>query len=1047
MRHRSLLFLLASFMLILGALLFPRSVLAVCRIGSGGAHSVTATLQGNRITVNGKSFDVPDSQCKPPGRQPNGTYTISCDERTEVNARDSIVAPLCGASVELEKTNSTCWFCENPNGGGDLKCAGASFAVGNSTESLFSQSNREGIPGNNINETWRVKNAPGSFEYNGHPYTLNEFGASGIVMCNSNVVACGIDESAGVSCHNALFPEVTIGKAAEDAIECKKIDANGNAVGDDQIPMTPADHGVAPGDAGQQSCAAGSTVRDIEKYIMPCTGDEECKPINASSFPKDFSWVGAVNNRVAGYTPDAETARRNGLKPGSRYSIQHSNGQHLLYSVGPDGIIRLVEDTTWTNSETCENGGKAALQRLYTPDAQGNLALGAAFAKTSMKCGETITNNARNKAFGYNNDTPLDSTAVDCGNTQKGHAGQLNSTNKLIFQGPITCNGQRTDAIAMEVTGGAGTGEVFVFCKNQGLCAWFQDIDFSDPNKSPNTWTSGTDVCSGIGLIDISSSDWACEQDPQTLTRFSLPHLTNWLDGTTVVYDRVQAPGNEGVGETFPKDNQVNTPNLTKESQELYTAAQWMESTNHKRTIQDITHTFDYSANTKVCYPTTENDNKMNVADTGIIRWAANLLNIGLTGSAETSTYYGTNRMAKSAQNLNVTHPKVSVNVRNVPPCETPPDHGDSVLTMIANSLNLQNYRVPESEWPLHKVLTWFTQAKIDEILTCVLSGTTDCELLETDTQAYLDYHIYFPHANKFMEYLTRDPITSLPVGILNIFRNNTIQRNKRVATMPQTVAQSVGSNGEPLITDEFAYDAAAGIAEAVEQTNCTLIGSQNQRKRGMICTGFDGTTNTSIPQTSVTGTHTWEEQEPDVDPERERPLSAEDCEYRPVSDKLKPDSATFMTALKAAAQKEKIPECILAGVAQIEGGGRTAEKPLAQCKPSNSCSATGPMQFTTGPQAGIDCTQCEAGYCPNAWAIYGKGLDNPCNYEDSLVAAARLLKISGLSGSNWEGQESRIEQSGTNYYGSSKKLCQVRDDQDNLRSYGEFLVDYCKNY
>ncbi|MBI2405104.1 hypothetical protein HYV22_02905 [Candidatus Gottesmanbacteria bacterium] len=187
----------------------------------------------------------------------------------------------------------------------------------------------------------------------------------------------------------------------------------------------------------------------------------------------------------------------------------------------------------------------------------------------------------------------------------------------------------------------------------------------------------------------------------------------------------------------------------------------------------------------------------------------------------------------------------------------------------------------------------------------------------------------------------------------------------------------------------------------------------------------------------AVPGTSTWAQQPGAIDPP---------CSGSGLDVATRPPAGKFLTTLKEVAAKENIPECVLAGVAHIEGGWRMPEKPADQCKPANSCSATGPMQFTTGPQPGINCTACAANYCPNAWSVYGNG--NPCRYEDSLRAAAKLLKTSGLAGSSPQGQEATINEAGYRYYGNRRGVCRLGKGSDGqLRSYGQFLVDYCKNY
>jgi len=131
-----------------------------------------------------------------------------------------------------------------------------------------------------------------------------------------------------------------------------------------------------------------------------------------------------------------------------------------------------------------------------------------------------------------------------------------------------------------------------------------------------------------------------------------------------------------------------------------------------------------------------------------------------------------------------------------------------------------------------------------------------------------------------------------------------------------------------------------------------------------------------------------------------------------------------------------------------IEGGPDIAEQnDLAAClRSANSCSAAGPMQFTTGQngRGNPKCNKCpsksvQRDGCPNAWAIYGNG-GNPCNYRDALDAAARKLKADGkLTGDDPSNQYEGILKAGYHYYGSKAAIGRLGNC-----SYGEFVYKHC---
>ncbi|MBI5613531.1 SGNH/GDSL hydrolase family protein [Candidatus Gottesmanbacteria bacterium] len=159
--------------------------------------------------------------------------------------------------------------------------------------------------------------------------------------------------------------------------------------------------------------------------------------------------------------------------------------------------------------------------------------------------------------------------------------------------------------------------------------------------------------------------------------------------------------------------------------------------------------------------------------------------------------------------------------------------------------------------------------------------------------------------------------------------------------------------------------------------------------------------------------------------------------------------SADYKKSLEDAARKVGIPECVLEGISYIEGGELIPQLEKNACLESvNVCSAAGAMQFTTGsgPANDRSCNACGVGFCPNAWSQYGSG-GNPCNWNDALFAAARMLKDQGpLSNVDPKSQKSQIMNAGYRYYGSNN------DELARRRlggcEYGEFVYKTCdKSY
>jgi len=92
-----------------------------------------------------------------------------------------------------------------------------------------------------------------------------------------------------------------------------------------------------------------------------------------------------------------------------------------------------------------------------------------------------------------------------------GMTGQpVTDTNKLIYQGPACVAVISVDAAVTTKVSGAGTGEHMSNCKGYGLCALYQQPDFSKPEFNPQNWGASTDLC-GIDVAgkksDISSTN------------------------------------------------------------------------------------------------------------------------------------------------------------------------------------------------------------------------------------------------------------------------------------------------------------------------------------------------------------------------------------------------------------------------------------------------------------------------------------------------------------------------------------------------------------
>jgi len=181
------------------------------------------------------------------------------------------------------------------------------------------------------------------------------------------------------------------------------------------------------------------------------------------------------------------------------------------------------------------------------------------------------------------------------------------------------------------------------------------------------------------------------------------------------------------------------------------------------------------------------------------------------------------------------------------------------------------------------------------------------------------------------------------------------------------------------------------------------------------------------------------------------------------------PGYQSLQSLFKEAGEKVGVPPKILEGVAYIEYRQVFSLSPeeinlysqpgaiLSDC-PINECSATGPMQITTGVdnKSSTSCSECPSiktkpppqQKCPNTWGIFAADVSestgrppNPCNIKDSIYAAAIILKNANpnSNSSSWTQQE--VYKAAENYHGSCSE--NYRYARLGNRTYCEFLWWY----
>lgn len=164
---------------------------------------------------------------------------------------------------------------------------------------------------------------------------------------------------------------------------------------------------------------------------------------------------------------------------------------------------------------------------------------------------------------------------------------------------------------------------------------------------------------------------------------------------------------------------------------------------------------------------------------------------------------------------------------------------------------------------------------------------------------------------------------------------------------------------------------------------------------------------------------------------------------------------SSFEELFNTVRNEIEVPPKILAAVMHIEMPSTFILSPekvaqysqegarLPGCGP-NVCSATGPMQMTTGTDdsRSSTCSNCCWNdkcltSCPNQWAVYGQG--DPCNLLDNVFAAARKLKNDSGSDSPTDWTQEQVYQASRRYYGN----CTVKYERLGNRTYCEYVWWY----
>lgn len=245
------------------------------------------------------------------------------------------------------------------------------------------------------------------------------------------------------------------------------------------------------------NCSTSGPI-NVEEYVAPRCDGGSCPHVGSSSVGEGFAHIGNVDNYVE-WVSDSKFK-------------QHSNDVHFMYTV-EGGVIKFLRDTIWGGGPangffTCDGTSQEAFYQVFSgspPASASNW--GRGILATSMSCGDVYTSTGFIEAYAKD---PSMETNYDVGPfnscSVSGQSGiETTGTQQLIFEGTAICNSlDPIDVIVTTNLGGAGAGEVYVYCKGYGLCAWYQSLDWEE--NSPTDWDESTDVCAleaGLSQINL----------------------------------------------------------------------------------------------------------------------------------------------------------------------------------------------------------------------------------------------------------------------------------------------------------------------------------------------------------------------------------------------------------------------------------------------------------------------------------------------------------------------------------------------------------------
>lgn len=985
----------------------------------------------------------------------NGSYELCCEYPTEVNADDSLRAPLCGSSEELFQANNTCWSC-----GGTLRCAGAnqSALALDATTLDLSMTNREKVgqfdTEEQLKKVWWLKSAPtGYFRFNGSDYNA---GNRKIMVCTDNVGGCGATDTQCTnekySCYNNYGGDC--GTRSKPG-QC-------TAYSYTKLSLIPGSSSGATGTVkigGDKACI---NIGDYSSHFNELSRAAE-------TFPNGWIYILALPEWMDSISVFIKEHPSNNFM----IRLHHPNAE-----LSPDYANRWVDNLkTYAGNIT----NKVYLMPVNEPNNSGDRRVEPNDTKLFISALSQGLDNEGLLNTKYIITSPMiDPTSSDvtgwlgdfcadefCDQFAAVAVAPYDVTGDMIN---ITSYFPGASMIAAE-TGIKRDGQV-VYGRDSETAGFLQSVKdtwgksaiaaciFSyDPDRNTNQeWIYSAEQTKaalrslGQSIQPITApqiiqpktepstiSYQSCTEAgvPDMTTKIPIPNLVTFGQSNPVkdkdgsifsVFSGIKEINTDRIiGKLFGfRDNKIEVPKVYERlGRQLKGALPFL--TPAKIEIQSIEQELTHSGGSTYCFANDKINGKKQVfpkkatitipaPGLNAVREAGRVL-VGFMGTETVS--------ATELKNLGSLNPNILAKINLNPFCDEPPTTYN-VRKRQVTAGDQEEYDVPEEDWPVY-----FRSIRVpdfESILSKFLGkkcGEADCDIPREPQESHIRLKTLTPYVDKFMKDLVKDK-TGKPIGALSGLQPKALQ-NERVIhgnTEGNSIYQEQGSSKGFIDNVTINFKNAKTMERYAEQlTNCLIHPLPLQKNLDYDC-NFSDELFENIPNTSD-----W---------------ASSDTLGRAGPPAFTP-SGPFADLLKQKAEQYGVPQCVMEGVGRIEGGGRYEELPLKEClQTTNTCSAVGPMQFTVGPGHGKATEEacknsCGAGYCPNAWSTWGKG-GNPCRYEDSLDAAARYLSAFGHFNSG--DMKDSIHDAATAYYGSDDN--KLARNYLNGCEYWEFVYKQC---